>query len=673
MQPEDRPKTAFASHKGLFEFTVMPFGLSNSPATFERLMEIVLCGLQWEKCLVYLDDVIVFGKTFQETLTNLRSVFERFKKAKLKLKPKKCILFKDEVSFLGHVVSANGIQCDPQKIAAIKEWPVPENISDVRSFLGLASYYRKFIYNFSQIAYPLTRLTQKNRHFEWSEESENAFNTLKRLLTESPVLSYPDIKETFILDTDASAYGVGAVLSQVQNGRKTVIAYGSKTLSKSQRKYCTTYRELLAVVLFIKNFKHYLYGRHFLLRTDHSSLLWLKNFKEPEGMLARWLSFLETYDFEIKHRKGSLHVNADGLSRRPLRRCKRLDCSQCYDNILQNDNDNSTEESDRQTSAYGETVAAVTNKQSQENESDLNLFSSNWLGSDVDIKISQSEDKAIKTIRDLMLISGERPTIVTSDKELDILMKQWSVLEIKNNVLYRKWENDDKSITLQLIVPKSIRKEIMIQLHNSRLAGHLGREKTLKKIQSRFYWPGMSTDVRRWCQNCMFCQKRKPGPGIGKSPMRHVDVSAPLDAIAIDIMGPLPVTENGNQYIMVVGDYFSKWTEAYALPVHTAQIVADKLVTEFICRYGTPLRIHTDQGREFESKLFTHLCRLLEIEKSRTTPYRPQSDGMIERFNRTLQQMLAMFVNENHDDWDDHLPYLTSAYRTSVQESTVYS
>lgn len=197
----------------------------------------------------------------------------------------------------------------------------------------------------------------------------------------------------------------------------------------------------------------------------------------------------------------------------------------------------------------------------------------------------------------------------------------------------------------------------MVQLHNSRLAGHLGREKTLKKIRSRFYWPGMSTDIRRWCQNCMFCQKRKPDPGMGK--FQRVDVSAPLDAIVIDIVGPLPTTENGNQYIMVVGDYFSKWTETYALPTHTAQNVADKLVTEVVC--GTPMRIHSDQGREFVSQLFTELCNLLEIEKSRTTPYRPQSDGMIERFNRTLQQMLAMFVNENHNDWDEHL-YLTSAY-----------
>lgn len=196
-----------------------------------------------------------------------------------------------------------------------------------------------------------------------------------------------------------------------------MIAYGSKTLSKFQRKYCTTYRELLAVVLFIKNFKHYLYGRHFLLRTDHSSLLWLKNLKELEVMLARRLSFLETYDFEIKHRKGSLHGNADGLSSRPSRRCKRLDSSQCYD-TLQNDKDNNTEDSDRQTySMTSEPVSAVTNKQSRENESDLKVLSSNWLGNDVDIEILQSEDKAIKTIRDLMLTSGERPTIVTLDKE----------------------------------------------------------------------------------------------------------------------------------------------------------------------------------------------------------------------------------------------------------------
>ncbi|VDI83088.1 Hypothetical predicted protein [Mytilus galloprovincialis] len=171
----------------------------------------------------------------------------------------------------------------------------------------------------------------------------------------------------------------------------------------------------------------------------------------------------------------------------------------------------------------------------------------------------------------------------------------------------------------------------MLQLHNNRTAGHLGREKTLNKVRSRFYWPCMTSDISRWCQTCPSCAKRKRGPGKGKYPMQHYTVTRPLECIAIDIMGPLPQTDNDNEYIMVIGDYFSKWKEAYALKNHTAQAVADKLVTEFICRFGAPTRIHTDQGREFESNLFSEICKLLGVEKSRTTPYRPQSDGMVEK------------------------------------------
>ena len=215
------------------------------------------------------------------------------------------------------------------KILAVNNWPRPTSVSDIRSFLGLASYYRRFIENFSDVAYPLTRLTQKNKKFEWTDECDVAFNTLKHLLTTAPVLSYPSSNDPFILDTDASAYGVGAVLSQIQNGKEVVIAYGSKTLSRSQMGYCTTYRELLAVVTFVKQFRHYLYGRPFLLRTDHSSLVWLKNFKEPEGLLARWISLLETYDFNIQNRRVHLHGNADALSRKPRKRCKREDRKHC--------------------------------------------------------------------------------------------------------------------------------------------------------------------------------------------------------------------------------------------------------------------------------------------------------------------------------------------------------
>lgn len=289
-------------------------------------MEAVLSGLQWEKCLVYLDYIITFGATFEETLKNLLTIFNRLRTANLKLKPNKCTLFQEQVEYLGHTVSHDGIRCKQEKVSAVNNWPIPTSVLEVRSFLGLASYFRRFIENVSNMAYPLTRLTQKNKKFEWSNECESAFDTLKHALTSAPMLAYPSQNEPFKLDTDASAYGVGAILSQIQNGKEDVIVYGSKTLSRSQMGYCTTYRELLAEVTFVKQFKHYLYGRPFLIGTAHASLLWLKNFKEPEGLLARLISLLETYDFTIQHRKVCHHGNADDLSRKPRKSRKRENC-----------------------------------------------------------------------------------------------------------------------------------------------------------------------------------------------------------------------------------------------------------------------------------------------------------------------------------------------------------
>lgn len=676
---KDKPKTAFATHRGLYQFKRMPFGLANSPASFERLMEIVLTGLQWERCLVYLDDVIVFGRSFDETLKNLTVVFERLRSANLKLKPKKCVLFEKEVSYLGHIVSEEGVKCDPGKLNAIKDWPTPTNISDVRSFLGIASYYRKFISNFSTTAFPLTNLTRKNQKFVWSEQCEECFKSLKNALISAPVLSYPTRDDPFILDTDASGYGIGAVLSQVQDGEERVIAYGSKTLSKTQMRYCTTFRELLAAVVFVKHFKHYLYGRPFLLRTDHSSLTWLKNFKDPEGMVARWISVLETFDFEIKHRKGVLHGNADALSRRPRRSCKRDACPQCGPDgnsdchapvsAVVKATKNRALQRNQQRDIADDTVGREDDSQ----ELQPNEILSNWLQQWTNNQLQdlQHEDQTIRSAIDIIQTSGEtKPRMETSNPELKTLLKQWELLTVENSLLWRRWENEDGSSHKQFVTPTQIRQEILQHLHDSRTASHFGRDRTLAKVRERFYWPGMTDDIARWCQTCLPCQQRKPGPGRGKAPMRHCHVYGPMECIAIDLMGPLPITDNGNQYIMVVSDYFSKWTEAYPLKEHCAQTVADKLVTEFICRFGTPYRIHTDQGREFESKLFAGMCELLEISKTRTTPYHPQSDGMVERYNRTLQQTLSMFVNENHDDWDDHLPYVTMAYRACVHEST---
>ena len=314
-------KSAFIVPGGLFQFEVMPFGLCNAPSTFERLMEQVLSGLQWKILVVYLDDVIVYGPTVNEVLARLELVLQRLRGAQLKLKPKKCHLFKREVLYLGHVVSEHGVATDPTKIETVKNWPQPKTQTDVRSFLGLASYYRKYIKGFSTIAKPLTGLTEKNQAFIWSPECEHALQTLKEKLITAPILAYPKPGQPFILDTDASNFGIGAVLSQEHDGHERVTAYASRTLNKAERNYCVTRRELLAIVTFLKKFRHYLYGHEVLVRTDHGALRWLMNFKDPEGQLARWLEIISRFRLTLQHRAGRIHMNADGLSRRPCTQC----------------------------------------------------------------------------------------------------------------------------------------------------------------------------------------------------------------------------------------------------------------------------------------------------------------------------------------------------------------
>ena len=325
MAPKDREKTAFSVGSGLWQFTVMPFGLCNAPATFERLMESVLKGLSWTTCLVYLDDIIVVGKSFDDHLKNLEEVFKRLASSGLKLSPKKCHLCQEKVHYLGHVVSSQGVAVDPQKTKTVEEWPIPKDKHELRSFLGLCTYYRRYVQGFATIAKPLTRLTEGERRFSWDSDSDEAFRRLKKALTSAPILSYPLGNGNFILDTDASNVGLGAVLSQIQDGQEKVIGYFSKTLSKPERNYCVTRRELLAVVKAVEHFYKYLYGRKFLLRTDHAALKWLLQFKNPEGQVARWIERLQEFDFDTEHRAGAIHRNADALSRRP---CAK-DCKHC--------------------------------------------------------------------------------------------------------------------------------------------------------------------------------------------------------------------------------------------------------------------------------------------------------------------------------------------------------
>ena len=327
LHPEDADKSAFVCHSGLFQFRVLSLGLCNAPATFQRLMEFILAGLQWGTCLIYLDDIIVFSKDFDSHLARLDEILTRIADANLKISAKKCSLFRNQVKFLGHVVSDEGVATDLDKVKAILSWPTPKNVTELRSFVGTASYYRRFIKNFAQVAKPLHKLMEKSASYNWSAECQDSFQELKQALTVSPVLGYPSTEpgDAFILDTDACDYGIGAVLSQIQRGQERVIAYFSKSLGRSERQYCITRKELLAIVASVKHFHHYLYGVHFTVRTDHGALTWLTRFKHPEGQMARWLEVLSSYDFKIQHRAGLQHRNADGLSRRPCSPCRHCE------------------------------------------------------------------------------------------------------------------------------------------------------------------------------------------------------------------------------------------------------------------------------------------------------------------------------------------------------------
>ena len=647
LSQEARVKTAFATHSGLFQFRVMPFGLCNAPATFERLMDRVLQGLRWSRCLVYLDDIISFGGIFDGALTNWTLIFERLRSYGLQLKSSKCHLFRASVPFLGHIVGRHGLECDPKKIEDVKSWPVPDCLKSVRQFLGFVGYYRRFIPRFADVATPLVYLTGKDVPFVWDSSCSTAFNELRAALMDAPILAFPTETGLYVLDTDASNFGLGGVLSQIQNDQERVVAYCSRALRPSQRRYCTTKREMLAAVAMCIQFRSYLRGARFTLRTDHKSLVWLHRFKDTEGMMSRWLHSLQQFQFSIVHRPGKDHGNADGLScapSSPCRQCTRPDCPPAT--LMHHDTDQpfdsvstgSSEDADLVPIQSGEDwIARLDDDLSQPAESSGDSFR---------ILALQREDPVCMALH-AWIVADEFPTWAEVKSMLPELRSLWhhrSNLSVDaNGTLWRK--RSSQSANLQLLVPKAGRERLFLSYHASLYGGHLGRTRTLARLADRFYWSGMSDDVKDWLSQCVACIKRKSPVGR-HHPLGNIPTGHRWDRIAMDILDVCDPTPEGFRYILVIADYFSKWTEAFPMKNKCADTVADILVENIILRFGMPLVIHSDQGREFENGLMKSLCALLGCTKTRTAPYHPESDGMIERFNRICLMMLSMFVND---------------------------
>ena len=653
MKEEDQEKTAFSSHVGLFQYNVMPFGLCNAPATFEAMMESLLSDMLWKECLVYLDDVIVFGKTFESCLASLAKIFERLRRNGLKLKPKKCNLFRTSINYLGRIISTEGVKADPEKLESVSDWEKPEGPRDIRSFLGFCSYYRDFLPGYARVAQPLQALAhwtpgRRKEPFPWGSEQDLAFKAVKELFRTTPVLKYPTADGHFILDTDASNDSIGAALSQVQEGREVPLAFASNTLNKAQRNYCTTKRELLAVVVYTKKFKHFLWGGDFTLRTDHSSLRWLLNFKEAEGMIGRWLTHLSEFGLEnsqIQHRAGTKHINADALSRKPVRKCSRNDCDDC--------------------GAHNAIVAGV--------RSPFDVGRSQAMQwSTETIKQFQKEDPVLSRLMDMVSrgIRPERPLLSLENREMRRLLAQWDELAVFDNLLCRWKITPNRPKVRQIVIPTAMRRDIMFFVHGHMTSGHFGKKRSLARLSRRYYWPGMGTDLIRWISTCPDCCLSKPGEGLGKSPLSQELWGVRFARVAVDIISGLRTTPNGNTCMMVVSDYYSKYTRVFPLKDHKAHTCAAAFVKGWVLHLGVPLMLHSDQGREFESELWSEMCHSLAICKTRTNPYRPQSDGQVERFNRTLIQVLKPLVNNEMDDWDEQCEFVVHAYNSTVHAST---
>ena len=624
--PESRPKTAFVCHMGLYQFRVMPFGLSNAPATFQRLMNSVLAGLTYKCCVVYLDDIVVASPTFSQHLDDLDEVFTRLADAGLSLKISKCHFCKASLRYLGYIVTQEGLSPDEDKVNAIKDFPRPRSVKQVKQFLGMSGYYRRFIQGYSTVAEPLIALTRDGTPFVWSDDCRQALDSLKSRLCTAPVLVLPDFGKPFAVHTDACDVGLGAALVQTdERGHERAIAYASRTLSKSERPYSTSEKECLGVIWALEHFRPYIEGTHVTVVTDHNSLRWLMSRPTPSGRLARWCLRLQDFDLEIVHKPGAANSVPDALSRNPV--------------------------------SPGEVIGllpefATVGLLSLRNQPLL------VLDDKVQLRALQDADSTIGSLRSTL----ESASCVDSS---DFCLHDGLVYFRDKRASCRLHPYRD----LRLYVPTSLRSTLLEYFHDHPMAGHLGIAKTQGRLQQRVYWPGMRGDVKRYVLSCSNCQFSKPTNRKPGGFLQPVVASFPWEFAGVDFVGPLPRSSRGNAYILVFVDYFTKWVEICPVREATAHIAAEKFLSEVFARHGAPRHLVSDRGVQFVSDVFESVVREMGTVHRLTTAYHPQSN-QTERVNRTIKTAIRAYVGSRHREWDRHLSLISFALRTAPHQST---
>ena len=665
-----------------FEFNRVPLGLSSAVGFFQGIIEKMLLGLKNSKCICFLDDIATASITFEEMLLNLELVFERIISSKLLLKPEKCRFFQQEMDFLGYKLSHKGIQVNPSKTAAISKMMAPKSKKGVKAFVGMCSFYRKFIKGFAEISRPLTNLMKKDVRFKWGNQEQIAFETLKTKLLTPPILAHPDLKKPFTLTTDASDFCIAAVLAQKgDDGHLHPVAYASNILSKTQQRWSSFQREFFALKFYCQKFRDFLLNTKFTVRTDHQALVNWRTFHEvSRPVLWRWFLTLSQFDFEVVHIRGKDN-DSDGPSRLPRSDDLNLEHLERAESVQQVDETHETSSSVEQE--HGNISSPSDEISPQDSElppivpSKVDNNHPEVQCHDETMRLEQEKDELLQIVRGWVQ-NKKRPPLQKLQQltpELKTYYSSFNRLRMYKGILYRSWDrlNGEKPNDL-ICVPRSQQETIIKACHDVKSAGHFGKKKSLARVQSRFYWPQMEMHISLYIDACVMCIKKSQKNKRPRSPLIPYYGKAPNDIVSLDILENLPVTKDRYKSILVLVDKYTGWCEAVPLRETKTEHIARVILDNWICAHGVPNQIVSDRGPALHiTEIIRAVYALMNINKTATCSYHPQCNGSSERLIRTIKSLLWAYCQENSKNWATCLQQVLFAYRTSQHAATGYS